>query len=88
MALNSLHELYVEQLQDLYSAENQILNALPKMAERAKHPELRSSFELHHRQTQEQVRRLEQIFERLGERAGGDRRRRQPDLRRRQPGHA
>jgi len=71
MALNSLHKLYVEQLQDLYSAENQILAALPKMAAKTAHPELRSGFELHQRQTQEQVRRLEQIFERLGERPGG-----------------
>ena len=71
MALDSLHKLYVEQLQDLYSAENQILAALPKMAAKAKHPELRSGFELHQRQTQEQVRRLEQIFQRLGEKAGG-----------------
>jgi ferritin-like metal-binding protein YciE len=71
MALNSLQKLYVEQLQDLYSAESQILQALPKMAEKAKHPELRSGFELHQRQTQEHVRRLEQIFQRLGEKPGG-----------------
>lgn len=71
MALDSLHELYVEQLKDLYSAESQILQALPRMAQKAKHPDLRAGFELHQRQTQEQVRRLEQIFDRLGERPGG-----------------
>jgi ferritin-like metal-binding protein YciE len=71
MALDSLRDLYVEQLKDLYSAESQILQALPKMAAKAKHADLRAGFELHQRQTQEQVRRLEQIFERLGERPGG-----------------
>ena len=71
MALDSLHALYVEQLKDLYSAENQILQALPKMAEKARHAELRKGFELHVRQTQDHVRRLEQIFSALGERPGG-----------------
>jgi len=71
MALDSLRQLYVEQLQDLYSAENQILKALPKMAEAAKHPQLRDGFQMHLRQTEEQVRRLEEIFQSLGERPGG-----------------
>ena len=71
MALDSLHALYVEQLKDLYSAEHQILQALPKMAEKAQHAELRKGFELHVRQTQDHVRRLEQIFSALGERPGG-----------------
>ncbi|MFL5577858.1 MAG: ferritin-like domain-containing protein [Gemmatimonadaceae bacterium] len=71
MALDSLKDLYVEQLRDLYSAENQILKALPKMAEQARHPELQEGFRLHVRQTEEHVRRLEQIFQSLGERPGG-----------------
>ena len=71
MALDSLRDLYVEQLKDLYSAESQILQALPKMAAKAKHADLRAGFELHQRQTQEHVRRLEQLFDRLGERPGG-----------------
>jgi ferritin-like metal-binding protein YciE len=71
MALDSLHQLYVDQLKDLYSAESQILQALPKMAAKASHAELRNGFELHERQTREHVRRLEQIFDRLGERPGG-----------------
>jgi len=71
MALNSLQDLYVEQLRDLYSAENQILQALPKMTEKATHVDLKHAFKQHHAQTQEQVRRLEQIFERLGEKPGG-----------------
>jgi ferritin-like metal-binding protein YciE len=72
MPLNSLHDLYVEQLQDLYSAEQQILDALPKMIDKCSHPELRQGFELHLRQTEDQVRRLERIFESLGEDAEGE----------------
>jgi len=71
MALDSLKDLYVEQLRDLYSAENQILAALPRMAEKAKHAELKAGFQKHHRQTQEQVQRLERIFQALGEKPGG-----------------
>jgi len=71
MALDSLKDLYVEQLRDLYSAETQILAALPKMADKAKHAELKAGFQKHQRQTQEQVKRLEQIFQALGEKPGG-----------------
>ncbi|HLL81961.1 MAG TPA: ferritin-like domain-containing protein [Longimicrobium sp.] len=71
MALNTLRDLYVEQLRDLYSAENQILKSLPKMAEAAKHPELRQAFESHVTLTEEHVRRLEQIFTDLGEKGSG-----------------
>lgn len=67
MKLNSLHDLYVHELQDLYSAEHQILKALPKMAEQAGTQELRSAFEEHLQQTQVHVSRLEQIFGRLNE---------------------
>jgi ferritin-like metal-binding protein YciE len=70
-SLDSLQDLYVEQLRDLYSAEHQILAALPKMEAAASHPELKTAFRTHLAQTQEQVRRLEQIFESLGERPGG-----------------
>ena len=72
MALENLQQLYVEQLRDLYSAENQILEALPSMAERAVHPELKQGFEIHRRQTEEQVRRLEQIADALGEKISGE----------------
>ena len=71
MSMDSLKDLYVDQLLDLYSAETQILKALPKMAEKASHPELRTAFEEHERQTREQVRRLDQVFEALGEKSGG-----------------
>src|SRR5919198_6686326 len=72
MPLNSLQDLYIEQLQDLHSAEQQILDALPKMIDKASHAELRQGFELHLRQTEEQVRRLERIFESLGEDSAGE----------------
>jgi ferritin-like metal-binding protein YciE len=67
MKLESLKDLYVEQLKDLYSAETQIIEALPKLAERASSPDLKTAFQEHLRQTQEQVRRLEQIFQDIGE---------------------
>lgn len=66
MALESLHALYLEQLQDLYSAETQIIDALPKMAQAANNPELRRGFEDHLSQTMEHARRLEMILDRHG----------------------
>ncbi|HEV2131986.1 MAG TPA: ferritin-like domain-containing protein, partial [Longimicrobiaceae bacterium] len=71
MALNNLKDLYVEQLRDLYSAENQILKALPQMAEKASHQELRSAFEEHRTVTERQVERLDRIFSDLGENPKG-----------------
>jgi ferritin-like metal-binding protein YciE len=66
MALSSLHDLYVDELKDLYSAEQQLLKALPKMAKAAGAPELRSAFEKHLEVTHGHAERLETIFERLG----------------------
>ena len=71
MALESLQDLYLEQLRDLHSAERQIIEALPKMIEKASHAELRSGFEKHLRQTEEQLRRLEQIGSRIGQDLSG-----------------
>lgn len=71
MKLSSLQDLYVEELKDLFSAENQILKALPKMADAARSAQLRSAFEEHEHQTREQVRRLEQIFDKLDTDARG-----------------
>jgi ferritin-like metal-binding protein YciE len=71
MDIDSLQKLFVHELKDLYSAENQILEALPKMAEKASNPELRQAFERHHRQTEEQVRRLERIFDSLEHQPAG-----------------
>jgi ferritin-like metal-binding protein YciE len=65
MKLGSLQELYVEELKDLYSAENQLLKALPKMAKAASSPKLRTAFEDHLEQTKRQVERLEKIFKKL-----------------------
>jgi ferritin-like metal-binding protein YciE len=71
MALESLQELYLEQLKDLHSAEEQIIEALPKMIEKTTHAELRQGFELHLRQTREQLRRLDQIGQRAGQKLTG-----------------
>jgi ferritin-like metal-binding protein YciE len=67
MKLNTLQDLYIHELKDLYSAENQIVKALPKMAKEASAPELRTAFEEHLQQTREHVSRLERIFERMNE---------------------
>jgi ferritin-like metal-binding protein YciE len=71
MALESLQDLYLEQLKDLHSAEEQIIEALPKMIEQAKNPELRQGFEKHLNQTKEQLRRLDQIGQRAGQKLSG-----------------
>src|ERR1700736_4001428 len=71
MAKDSLRELYVNELKDLYSAETQLVKALPKMAKASSNAELRQGFEEHLRQTSEHVSRLEQLFEMLGEKPTG-----------------
>jgi ferritin-like metal-binding protein YciE len=63
---DTLGSLYVEELKDLYSAETQILKALPKMVKAAAHPELKRAFETHLRQTEAHVERIEQICADLG----------------------
>jgi len=67
MQSDKLQEFLVEELKDLYSAEKQITKALPKMAKKAKSPELKKAFEAHLRETEEQIERLENIFEQLEE---------------------
>jgi ferritin-like metal-binding protein YciE len=71
MRKDSLRRLYVDELRDLYSAEIQLVKALPKMAKAASNAELRQTFEEHLRQTAEQVSRLEQIFDLLEEKPAG-----------------
>ena len=71
MEMESLKELYVEELKDLYSAEKQLVKALPKMAKNATNSELQQAFTKHLEETEGHVERLEHIFEMLGERAGG-----------------
>ena len=66
MKLNTLKDLYVEQLKDVYSAEQQITEALPKMIEATSHNELRQAFQEHLQQTKQQISRLEQVFQSLG----------------------
>lgn len=71
MELNTLHELYIDELKDLYSAENQILKAMPRMIEAATHTKLKQGFTKHERQTQQHVKRLEKICQSLGEKPTG-----------------
>lgn len=71
MAGNSLKELYVDELRDLYDAENQLVKALPKMAKAAESEELRSGIEEHLEQTREHAKRIERIFDALGEAVKG-----------------
>ncbi|HZD94602.1 MAG TPA: ferritin-like domain-containing protein [Candidatus Sulfotelmatobacter sp.] len=66
MKLESLRELFIEELQDLYSAENQIIDALPKMIEKTTSPDLKAGFTEHLNQTRRHVSRLDQIFDQLG----------------------
>src|SRR5580704_4203501 len=67
MEMNRLKHLYIEELKDLYSAETQMVKALPKMANAASSEDLRAGFEEHLGQTKEHVARLEKIFKALGE---------------------
>lgn len=71
MQKDSLRQLYVDELKDLYSAEIQMVKALPKLAKASSDGQLRRAFEEHLRQTSEQVSRLEQIFEMLDEKPTG-----------------
>jgi ferritin-like metal-binding protein YciE len=69
MALNTFDDLLVEQLEDLYDAEQRLVKALPKMAGAAGSPALKSAFEQHLRETEGQVSRLERAFKALGKSA-------------------
>jgi ferritin-like metal-binding protein YciE len=68
---NPLEELLIDELKDLYSAENQIIKALPKMAKAASSPDLRRAFERHLEETRKQVERLDQIGEQFETRLTG-----------------
>ena len=70
MAGKDLKALFVHQLKDIYFAENAILKALPKMAEAAQSEALKGAFQIHLRETENQVKRLDQVFQSLGEKAG------------------
>jgi len=71
MENQDLRDLYIEELKDLYSAENQLVKALPKLAKAASSDELRQGFEEHLEQTKGHVQRLEQIFESVHENPKG-----------------
>jgi len=66
MKMDSLRKLFVHTLKDSYSAENQLIEALPKMAKAATSPELAQGFRTHLEQTKEHARRIERIFEAMG----------------------
>lgn len=65
MELDTLRKLYIDELKDLYSAEKQLVRALPKMAKAATSPELKRAFQTHLEETRRQVERLDQVFEGL-----------------------
>src|SRR5882672_7260938 len=67
MEMNSLQDLFIHDLKDLYNAETQLTKALPKMAKAANDPDLKQAFQTHLAETEMQVQRLEQIFEELDE---------------------
>lgn len=67
MEMQSLQDLLVDQLKDLYNAEGQLVKALPKMAKAATHPQLKQAFLTHLEQTKGHVERLEQVFKSLDE---------------------
>ena len=69
--INTLHDVYVEQLKDLYSAETQLIKALPKMAKAATAQDLAQGFEEHLEQTKGHAARLEEIFKGLDEKPTG-----------------
>ncbi|HMG12078.1 MAG TPA: ferritin-like domain-containing protein [Gemmatimonadaceae bacterium] len=71
MELNNLRALYIDELKDLYSAEKQLVKALPKMAKNATNPQLKQAFTDHLAETEDQVQRLEEIFGSLEASPGG-----------------
>ncbi|MBX3378806.1 MAG: ferritin-like domain-containing protein [Phycisphaeraceae bacterium] len=71
MKINTLEELYVDQLRDMHSAEKQLTKALPKLAKAASSPELRKAFESHLKVTQEHLKRIDGILTNLKKKPGG-----------------
>ncbi len=67
--MESMEDLLLHEVKDLYSAEKQLIKTLPKVAQKASSPQLKDALEEHLQQTEEHANRLEQIFEMLGERA-------------------
>ena len=71
MAAQNLHELFVEELRDMYDAEKRIIKALPKIAKHVQSEALRTALTGHLRETEKQAQRLEQVFKTIGETARG-----------------
>lgn len=71
MKIDSMKKLFLHELKDIYSAENQLLKALPKLEEAAGAPELKEVFRMHRSETEGHVKRLDQIFEQLGSSSSG-----------------
>ena len=69
MKLETLNDLLLDHLKDLYDAEHQITKALPKMAQAASSQQLKSAFQQHLSETENQIRRLEQVFDSMGKKA-------------------
>ena len=67
----TLHDAFIDELRDTYDAEKQLTKALPKLAKAASNPKLRQAFESHLKETQNQIARLEQVFESLDEKVRG-----------------
>ena len=72
LKLNSARDLLLEELRDLYSAETQLIDSLPKLAEAVGSFELKAAFAMHLNQTRQHAARLEKVFQQLGERAQGE----------------
>ena len=73
MSLDSLDNLFLEELKDIYHAEKQLTRALPRMAKAAESPDLQQAFTTHLKETEGQIQRLEKIFKALGQPARGKR---------------
>jgi ferritin-like metal-binding protein YciE len=69
--IKTMDDLFVHTLRDIYYAENQIVKSLPDMIEKATEPQLKQGFQTHLRETQNHVKRLEQVFKLAGKEAGG-----------------
>ncbi|HEY3600325.1 MAG TPA: DUF892 family protein, partial [Chthoniobacterales bacterium] len=71
MKIDSLRTLWIEEMRDLYNAENQLVKALPKMAKKASTSELKEALESHLEETRGHVERLDEIFQKLGKKPTG-----------------
>ena len=71
MKIESLRDLYLEELKDLYNAEQLLIKALPKMVKAASSPDLKAAFEEHLEKTKEHALRIESICDQMGEKADG-----------------